>query len=229
MNYFAANLHYLLKKGETDLVQALSFSGDYFQDLANGDVEPSVSELVELADAFGIFIDDLIRVDLEQQAEMLAAHEIHLLVLDVDGVLTDGGMFFAESGDELKRFDTKDGRAIINLQRSGTLVAFLSSGSKLTAIQDRAKRLGVKLLYVGAEPKEEILGNWLEELGLAWENVAFIGDDVNDRIVLGRVGLSACPADAVDLIQREVDVVLNKKGGHGAVREFVERYLLKIE
>ncbi len=155
----------------------------------------------------------------------MGSAQIRLLALDVDGVLTDGGMYYSESGEEFKRFDTKDGRGIIELQRAGVPVVIISSGYKQTVIEERARTLGIQRYYVGTEPKLAILGGWCAELGIGLEQVAFIGDDINDRAVIEAVGLSACPADAVDAIRRRVDIVLSRNGGYGCVREFIDHHL----
>lgn len=151
--------------------------------------------------------------------------EIKFLALDVDGVMTDGGMYYSESGEEIKRFDTKDGRGIIELQKSGVQVGLISSGFKMQIIDGRAKTLGIKKVYVGMEAKLDILKQWCEELGLSLEQVAYIGDDVNDRDIINAVGLSGCPADAMNTIKDIVDVVLTRNGGQGCIREFIEEQL----
>ncbi|MCB9233560.1 MAG: HAD hydrolase family protein [Bacteroidia bacterium] len=230
MNHLAGNLTFLREQrgwSRTELEQKVG-QGFHSQFIESENLEPTLDELIRLGEIFNLPLDRLLRRDLKAEYELNLNQKISLLVLDIDGVLTDGGMFFGESGEEFKRFDSKDGRAIINLGRSGVKVAFLSSGIKDGAIRNRALRVGVKLVHVGTEPKEEILQGWINDLGISWENVAFVGDDVNDKEVIARVGLSACPSDAVDLIKNAVHVVLNHPGGHGAVREFVEHFLLPI-
>ncbi len=155
-------------------------------------------------------------------------NKIKFLVLDVDGTLTDGGMYISESGDEFKRFDTKDGMAIKRLCKSGFPVAFLSHGLGKHMVQRRAEMLGVTRCYVGEAPKLPMLDAWRQELGLEWEQIAFIGDDINDAECLGRVGLSACPCDAHPSIRALVTTVLERPGGHSCVREFIDRYLAAI-
>ena len=150
--------------------------------------------------------------------------DIKLLVLDVDGVLTDGGMYFGESGEEFKRFDTKDGRGIIRLKALGIEIAFLSSGLKSVAIQNRAERLGINRVSVSTRPKKEVLTEWMQELNIGPGQVACIGDDVNDLEIIGLAGLSACPADAVEAVKNSVDLILTKKGGKGCVREFIDLF-----
>jgi 3-deoxy-D-manno-octulosonate 8-phosphate phosphatase (KDO 8-P phosphatase) len=151
--------------------------------------------------------------------------DIRMLALDIDGVMTDGGMYYTESGEEIKRFDTKDGRGIIHLQKEGVHVTVLSSGFKSTIISERCKTLGISKYYVGTEPKLGVLKQFCAELGIGLNEVAYIGDDINDREVIQHVGLSACPADAVGSIKQVVNVVLSKNGGYGCIREFIDEHL----
>jgi YrbI family 3-deoxy-D-manno-octulosonate 8-phosphate phosphatase len=148
-----------------------------------------------------------------------------MLVLDVDGTLTDGGMYYSEQGDEFKRFNSRDGMAIRRLCRGGFQVAFLSGGLGRQMAQRRAEMLAVQHCYVGERPKPETLAEWREALGISWEEIAYIGDDVNDLAVMSMVGFSACPNDAMDVVKAEVDVVLDKRGGDACVREFIDRFL----
>lgn len=158
--------------------------------------------------------------------EDFATHNIKMLVLDVDGVMTDGGMYYTESGDQFRKFNVKDGMGIKVALSKGYEVAFLSAGSAETIIHNRAKTLGIDRVYVGSEPKLDVLKRWCSELKLDLENVAYVGDDINDIPVLEVVGFSGCPADAVESVKRKANVVLNRKGGDACVREFVEEHLL---
>ena len=151
---------------------------------------------------------------------------IKLLILDVDGVMTDGGMYMTENGDQMKKFNTKDGMAILALTKKGFQVGIASNGFKGDLIQERAKILGIQNCYVGRESKLEIIDEWCEKLNLTHKNIAIIGDDINDLPIIKIAGFSAAPADAVHLVKGGVDVVLNAKGGKGCVREFIDNYLL---
>ena len=153
--------------------------------------------------------------------------KIKLLILDVDGVMTDGGMYFTENGDQIKKYNTKDGMAILHLTKNEFQVAIISSGFKSEMVKTRADLLGIQRCYVGRDPKIEVLNKYCEELNITLENVAIIGDDVNDMEIIKKVGFSASPSDAVNTVKSQVDVVLNKKGGDGCVREFIDAYLLK--
>lgn len=152
--------------------------------------------------------------------------KIKLLVLDVDGVMTDGGMYYSENGDQIKKFNTKDGMAIQHLTKNGYQVSIISSGYTTEMIQKRAELLGVQRVYVGRDPKLTVLNQFCEELGIELNQVAIIGDDVNDLPVIKKVGFSAAPSDAMNTVKSNVDVILTKKGGDGCVREFIDAYIL---
>jgi YrbI family 3-deoxy-D-manno-octulosonate 8-phosphate phosphatase len=155
------------------------------------------------------------------------AQKIKMLITDVDGVMTDGGMYFSSTGEEMKRFSVKDGMAVGLCCQYGIEYGIISAGHSLPLVAARAKVLKVEHVYVGYTPKIEILNEWLQKLNLKAEEVAYIGDDVKDMEVMQAVGLSACPADAVKQVVNIADVVLSKNGGHGCVREFVEEYLIQ--
>ena len=150
---------------------------------------------------------------------------IKLLILDVDGVMTDGGMFYTENGDQMKKFNAKDGMGIMNLMKKGVKVGIISSGFYGEMIKKRAEILGIELCHVGREQKMEILSSWCENLGFSLNEVAMIGDDTNDLAVMKAIGFSACPSDAVKEIKMQVNLILTKKGGEGCVRELTE-YLM---
>ncbi len=150
--------------------------------------------------------------------------KIRLLILDVDGVMTDGGMYYTEKGDEIKKFNTKDGMAIRHLTVNNFAVGILSSGFSGDAIRRRAEILEIQRCYIGREPKLTILQQWCNELEITMEQVAMIGDDINDLPVMEHIGFSACPADAVNKVKKQVDLILTKKGGEGCVREFIDNY-----
>lgn len=158
--------------------------------------------------------------------ESYATHNIKFLVLDVDGVLTDGGLYYSESGDEFKKFNAKDGMGIKSAMKHGLEVAFLSAGSTKAIVQNRAKTLGITRVSVGTRPKLEVLKEWCSELGFELENVAYVGDDINDIEVMNSVGFSGCPADAVEAVRMNANVVLKRNGGDACIREFVDEHLL---
>ena len=159
---------------------------------------------------------------------MIKNIKIKLLALDVDGTLTDGGIYMTESGDQFKKFNAKDGTGIRYLLKNGIQVGLISASMKQRIVYERAELLGIPYCYVGDEDKAIVLDRWLQELNISAEQVAFVGDDVNDSSIIKKVGLSACPADAVDAIKKIVDVVLTKTGGEACVREFIDTYLADI-
>ena len=150
--------------------------------------------------------------------------EIRLLVLDVDGVLTDGGLWFDQAGRLQKRFDVRDGLGIRLLQDIGITIAFLSGGEG-GATEVRAKQLGVENCLVGIKDKPIALTNLQEKLGFTRKQTAFIGDDLNDLPVRSLVSLFITPKDACYAVRDSADWVLDNRGGHGAVREAAEDLL----
>jgi 3-deoxy-D-manno-octulosonate 8-phosphate phosphatase (KDO 8-P phosphatase) len=185
-------------------------------------------DLEALADEYEIDLESLIFHPLFLSDSLSKKMEkIKLLVLDVDGVMTDGGMYFAESGEQMKKFNAKDGMAVLHLTKNGFQVAIISSGFKSESIKNRAEMLGVQHCHVTREPKIEVLKNICVELGIELDQVAMIGDDINDLEVMRAVGVSFCPRDAVFAVKKQVDVILEKRGGEGCVRELIDHYLLK--
>lgn len=152
--------------------------------------------------------------------------DIKLLVLDVDGVMTDGGMYYTEKGDEFKRFNSKDGIGIRKALAAGIKLGIISNSINDNIINQRAQRLGIEYVYVGSESKLPKLKEWCDKLQIGLENVAYAGDDLPDLEIMKVVGLSACPADAVDEVKAIAKIQLDKKGGEGCVREFIDKHLL---
>ncbi|MEQ9439126.1 MAG: HAD-IIIA family hydrolase [Cyclobacteriaceae bacterium] len=150
--------------------------------------------------------------------------QIRLIVLDVDGTLTDGGIYITEQGDEFKKFNAKDGMAMKRLIRKGLPVAFISASHSSRSVQRRAEMLGVEYCYVGQEPKTRILEGWMKTLGIHYQEILFMGDDINDLEVMQQVGISACPADASPTIRAMADIVLERNGGNACFRELVDRF-----
>ena len=150
--------------------------------------------------------------------------QIKLLVLDVDGVLTDGGLWFDASGQLIKRFDVRDGLGIRLLQQAGVDIAFLSGGQG-GATEVRARQLGIHHCLVGIKDKPETLLQLQQRLGIDIAETAFVGDDLNDLAVRPVVGLLIAPADVCMPVRKGAHAVLRKRGGHGAVRELAETIL----
>ena len=226
MLFFAKNISYLKNRQKIDTQQLAANLGATFPYLASGDVSPTVQDLIVLSSLFNVSIDDLLKKDLEARANLARSKIIKFLVLDVDGTLTDGGMIFTSTGDEIKRFDAKDGRGMINTIKAGIPVGLLSSGLNQPLLEKRAKMLGIQFVFADEKDKLTTLTKWCNELDISLENVAYIGDDVNDVKVMQHVGIAACPSDAVREVRDIAHVILTKKGGHGCVREFIDEYIL---
>ena len=149
---------------------------------------------------------------------------LQLLVLDVDGVLSDGGLHYTASGEVLRRFDVRDGLGLKLLQQAGVQLAFLS-GARGGAIEARANDLGIAHCFTGVGDKQAVLGTLQGQLAIAPNATAFVGDDLNDLVVRPLVGLLICPSDACKPLRLQADLVLRRGGGRGAVRELAERIL----
>ncbi len=153
---------------------------------------------------------------------------IELIVLDVDGTLTDGKIIYTSNGDELKNFDVKDGLAIATwTKKLGKKVAIIT-GRTSKLVEKRASDLSITHLYQGIHNKDEILAQILQEENLNWNQVATIGDDLNDFKMSKKAGISFAPNDASTYLKEIVNIVCSKNGGDGAVREMIE-YICKID
>ena len=152
---------------------------------------------------------------------------IELIVLDVDGTMTDSRITYSENGDEIKSFNVKDGLAIASWRKLGKQVAIIT-GRSSEIVARRAKELHIEHFYQGIHNKKEVLEDLLEKLDLSMDNVAAIGDDLNDLRMLKAAKISFVPRDASAYVDRIATVILTKKGGDGAVREMIE-YLISEE
>ena len=152
---------------------------------------------------------------------------IELIVLDVDGTMTDSRITYTENGDEIKAFNVKDGLAIASWRKLGKQVAIIT-GRSSDIVARRAKELHIEHFYQGIHNKKEVLEELLEKLDLTMDNVATIGDDLNDLRMLKASKISFVPRDASAYVDKIATVILSKKGGDGAVREMIE-YLIKKE
>ncbi|MDQ7068786.1 MAG: HAD hydrolase family protein [Sulfurimonas sp.] len=146
---------------------------------------------------------------------------IKLLVLDVDGCLSDGGLTYSSDGVESKTFNVKDGLGITTWIKLGHQVAIIT-GRKSEIVKRRAQELGIQNLHQGIKDKDRVIKEIINSLGLHMFEVAAIGDDLNDYNMLKLVGRSFTPADGVKEIQEIVDTTLINKGGEGAVREMID-------
>jgi len=146
------------------------------------------------------------------------------VLLDVDGVMTDGKLHYSSNGEEIKSFDVKDGLGIQLLQKANIVVGIIS-GRNSDALEKRAKELGIQLRYVGSIDKERDFREFLKTTGLERKEVAYIGDDLPDLATLKLCGFSACPSDACPEVLKVSDYICSKRGGEGVVREIAELVL----
>ena len=160
----------------------------------------------------------------DQLKEKAAA--IRILLTDVDGVLTDNGVYYSEAGEVMKRFSIRDGMGVERLRKLCGIDTGIITGEFSASVTRRAEKLAIVELHLGVKNKLVKLSEILERTQLQWSEIAYIGDDVNDLEVLEKAGLSACPADAMDPVPCTVDYVCENKGGYGAFREFAE-WLIK--
>ena len=156
--------------------------------------------------------------------------DIKLFMTDVDGTLTDAGMYYTENGDELKKFNTRDGMGLQLLQKKGVKVGIVTS-ENTKMVERRAAKLKVDFLSQGKRDggKLAAVQEICDQMGITLQNVAYIGDDVNCKDLLMSVGFAACPADAMDEIKAIPHIqILTKKGGEGCVREWIEQIMKKL-
>ena len=152
---------------------------------------------------------------------------IQLLLLDVDGVMTDGGLFFSSSGEEFKKFNVQDGYGIAKLQRAGIKVGIITGRVSLI-VKRRAEELGIEEVYQNIENKIDAYESIKKKFRITDREIAYIGDDEFDIPVLTCAGFSAAPADAAPLVKKHVQYICRLGGGNGAVREVIE-LLLKYQ
>lgn len=149
---------------------------------------------------------------------------IKLFLTDIDGVWTDGGMYYDENGSEFKKFNTSDSAGVLFCRLSNIQVGIIT-GENSQAVKRRAEKLKIEYCFLGIKDKVKLAKDLIDELGISWEEVAYIGDDINDIQLLKKVGLSACPTNSPKYVKELVNWVIPTKGGDGAFRHFVEKYL----
>ena len=150
--------------------------------------------------------------------------KIKMLATDVDGVLTDSGMYYSEQGDEMKKFNTRDGMGLVLLRNAGYNLAIITS-EDTKIVERRAAKLKITDLFQGARDKVAAMDIAMKRHSLTWEEVAYIGDDVNDLEVMKRVGFAATPSDGTDENKKVAHYITKKKGGEGCVRELCDMLL----
>ncbi|MDX1763129.1 MAG: HAD-IIIA family hydrolase [bacterium] len=166
-------------------------------------------------------------MSLDENHLLEKARQVRWIILDVDGVMTDGRITYDTHGVETKSFNVRDGHGIKLAQRAGIHFAIIT-GRSSTIVQKRADELGIQDVFQGAIRKIEAYESLLAHHGLSDEETSFVGDDLIDLPLFRRVGLSAVVADADPETREQADMVLNHAGGTGAVREFIE-YVLKAQ
>ena len=167
-----------------------------------------------------LIIEDLMKKKLEDKIN----HDIPIIKMfltDCDGCLTDGGMYYSENGDELKKFNTKDGMGFKVLREHGVLTGIIT-GEKVQLNARRANKLKIDFLIEGCDKKLEAVKTLCKEKNVSLSEVLYIGDDINDKEVIEAVGYGCCVADANDTVKQVAKYITKAKGGHGAIREIVD-------
>jgi len=151
-----------------------------------------------------------------------AAAGIKLLLTDVDGVLTDNGVYYSEAGEVMKRFSIRDGMGVERLRKLCGIDTGIVTGEMSPSVARRAEKLNIRELHLGIKDKKQRLEEIRERLQLEWSEIAYIGDDVNDLEVMEKAGLTACPSDAMPQVKKIAHYICENKGGYGAFRDFAE-------
>lgn len=154
--------------------------------------------------------------------------KIKMLVMDVDGTLTDGRLYIGANGEVMKAFDVRDGYAIANILPREGIIPVIVTNRASAIVEQRAKELKVTELYQGIPSKADQIKALMEKYGLCADQIAYMGDDMTDLEPMHLCGMTACPSDAVEEIKEISDYVCNHEGGRGAVREFVEKMQERI-
>ena len=151
---------------------------------------------------------------------------IKLLLTDCDGVLTDGGVYYGEAGEYLKKFNIKDGMGVERLRNIAGISTGIVTGELSPSVIKRAEKLKITELHLGAKDKPAVLKEILLRLNLQAEEIAYIGDDTNDLEIMKLCGFTACPSNAISFVKQTVDYVCEAKGGEGCFRELAELIIL---
>ena len=149
---------------------------------------------------------------------------IRMFLTDCDGCLTDGGMYYSERGDELKKFNTRDGMGFGMLREKGIITGIITS-EEVELNQRRADKLRLDFLESGCKDKLAVIQKRCEKSGISLEQVVYVGDDINDLEAIQTVGYGCCPSDAMPCVQQAADYIASAKGGQGVIREIVEQLL----
>lgn len=150
------------------------------------------------------------------------AEKIKLIITDVDGVLTDTGIYYSPTGEALKRYSIRDGMGVERLRKYANIETIIITGENSGTVKSRAEKLKITQVFLGVKDKEALLEEIKKKNQLDSENIAYIGDDSNDYDIMKLVGFTATPADGMSFIKEISDYVCEAKGGYGAFREFAE-------
>lgn len=217
--YFVENGAFYITKTEVFLKTGVRISGEigYYEM-----PEETYFEIDEPQD--WLIIEQLLKKSEIKSSLSEKIHKIKLLATDCDGVLTDAGMYYSAEGDVLKKFNTKDGMGLSLLKEKGIVVAILT-GENSNIVKKRAEKLGICDVYLGCIDKVSAMEELLRKYNFTYEEVGYIGDDINDIDLLKKVGISFSVNDATESVKQSVDYVTKKKGGQGAVREVADLIL----
>lgn len=148
--------------------------------------------------------------------------DIKILVMDVDGTLTDGSVNIGQNGEIYKQFNAKDGYGIAHILPLKSITPVIITGRNSNILKIRSEELKIQYLYQGIDDKLVLLNELLKKWGFEYKNVAYIGDDLNDLPCIEKASVTACPNDAIEYLKNIVDYVAKSGGGQGAVREFID-------
>jgi 3-deoxy-D-manno-octulosonate 8-phosphate phosphatase (KDO 8-P phosphatase) len=148
--------------------------------------------------------------------------KIKLLLTDCDGVLTDGGIYYSKTGEEMKRFSVRDGMGVERLKQLVQVETGIITGENSEIVRQRVNKLEIKEYHPGSLDKYFTFKEILRNRNISADQVAYIGDDTNDLEIIRHAGISACPADALPFVKEITHFIMENKGGHGAFREFAE-------
>lgn len=171
-----------------------------------------------------IIVEELLRRNHDESDYDSALKKVKCVLTDSDGVLTDGGMYYSEHGDELKKFNTKDGMGFKLLREAGIITGIIT-GENIELVRRRAQKMKVNEVYLGIQDKMKILNEISTKYNLKYEEIAYIGDDINDLEVIKTVGLGCTVNDGMQCVKDVAKIITKSKGGEGAVREVVETIL----
>lgn len=152
--------------------------------------------------------------------------KIKLVITDVDGVLTDGGMYYSDEGEIMKKFNTRDGMAVEILKNQNIKIIFMTR-EKSKLVQKRAEKVKITDLYIGIKDKASLLPKICKKFSVTLSEILYIGDDINDIEIMEKVGFSACPKNAVSKVKKISNYICKNDGGSGVLREITDEFFSK--